>query len=322
MRILVTGGLGFLGSHLCRLLIDVEDIEIYIVDDLSNPSKILSNRVLYFAKNKKIEIFKLSVQSDEFIEICTEIQPHRIYHLAAMNTHKQITMFPVKTLVSSVSACSNIIKVAKMFNSRVLFSSSCDVYGIECGNQPLKEDDLLCDNITRNWRIAYSESKRACETIFLSAAQRGVDVRIVRIFDTFGPGLQRGITYDTIISCLAGKPIRIYKDGNQIRSFCCGYDIVKGLVSIMEETEYNKPINMGHFDVFKIIDYVKLIRELCNSNSEIQFIDPPGEIPDVKIPDLDLITKLINWNPDPVKEKLERTIRWIRSKIKKGEIVL
>ncbi len=288
MKILVTGGAGFIGQNLIKKIID--EHEIIVIDDFSSGQlKNLSN----FTKQIRV------ISQD----ICNQISVSvdAIYNLACPASPKQYQSNPVQTMRSSVIGVGNLLELARTSNIRILQSSTSEIYG----------DPEISPQEETYWgrvnpvgiRSCYDEGKRAAETMFVDYhLQYEVDTRIARIFNTYGPGLHKNdgrVVSNFITQALRDEDLTIYGDGTQTRSFCFVDDLIEGLVKLFEyegEDSY-LPMNLGNPQNINMLELANLVIELTDSKSKIDFLPLPTDDPRQRTPDISRAMKLLNWEP-------------------------
>ncbi len=301
MRILVTGGAGFIGSHLCGSLLE-RGHEVMCVDNLFSGSR---RNIYAFMNNPRFEF----IRHDVTIPITVEAD--QIYNLAcpASPVHYQVN--PVKTVKTNVMGTINMLGIAKRVKARILQASTSEVYGDPIVH-PQRED--YWGNVNPiGPRSCYDEGKRLAETLMMDYhRQNGVDVRIARIFNTYGPSMWEKdgrVVSNFIVQALTCKPLTIYGDGTQTRSFCYVSDLVRGLKTLMETPGITGPINLGNPEEFTMIQLAELVREMTGTNSEIRFEPLPKDDPVRRRPDITLARQLLGWAPTvPLREGLRLTI--------------
>ncbi len=296
MNILVTGGAGFIGSHLVERLI--KDDEVTVMDNFSSGS--LEN-----LKNLNVNIIHHNV-----IDKRTLSGFDQIYHLASLASPIFYQKNPVETALSNSVGTYNLLVEAQKHKSRILFTSTSEIYGNPL-EHPQKED--YWGNVhTIGIRSCYDESKRLGETLMSDFNREyGVETRIARIFNTYGPRLNSGdgrVVCNFIVSALKNEPITIYGDGKQTRSFCYVSDTVDGLIKLMN-SDYMKPVNIGNPNEMSIMELAKKIKELINSKSEIVFKELPEDDPVRRCPDITKAKEVLGWEPKiSLEDGLKRTI--------------
>jgi UDP-glucuronate decarboxylase len=302
MRILVTGGAGFLGSHLCDQLLamghEVVSVDNFYTGRLKN--------LAHLRDNPNFE----SIRHDVTIPLYLEVDG--IFNLACPASPVHYQSDPVQTLKTNVHGSINILGLAKRTKSRVLQASTSEIYG----------DPEVHPQVEEYWgkvnpigiRACYDEGKRAAETLFFDYhRQYQVDIRVARIFNTFGPrmALNDGrVVTNFIAQALRGEPITVYGDGAQTRSFCYVSDLINGLTSLFFTDEIYEPINIGNPKPITMLELASEIIELTNSNSLIQFLPLPSDDPKDREPDISKAKNLLNWEPSVSREVgLAKTIQ-------------
>lgn len=303
MKLLVTGGAGFLGSHLCETLLSLGH-EVIAVDNFYTGSK---SNISHLLGNSKFELMRHDVTQPMYIEC------EGIFNLAcpASPIHYQRT--PVQTMRTNVHGAINVLDLAQRTNARVFQASTSEVYG-DPTVRPQPESYF--GNVNPNGpRACYDEGKRAAETLFFDYhRQFGVDVRIARIFNTYGPRMSRHdgrVVSNFITAALEGRPITVYGEGNQTRSFCFVDDLISGIVKMFFQDNIIGPINLGTDFEFSMIDLAKKVIEISNSKSEIVFDSLPVDDPKQRRPDLSLARKHLRWEPTvSLEDGLRKTISY------------
>ena len=308
MRILVTGGAGFLGSHLCDSLLDLGH-EVVSVDNFYTGS--LRN-LSHLRQNSNFE----SIRHDVTIPIYLEVDG--IFNLACPASPIHYQNDPVQTLKTSVHGAINILGLAKRTKARVLQASTSEIYG-DPEVHPQKEEYWGRVNPI-GIRACYDEGKRAAETLFFDYhRQHKLDIRVARIFNTFGPRmtLNDGRVITNFISqALQNEPITIYGDGQQTRSFCYVDDLIDGLIKLFFTESIYEPVNLGNPTPITMLQLASEVIELTNSNSQIVFEDLPGDDPRDREPDISKARNLIGWDPKITRKiGLERTIQDLRAQL-------
>ena len=315
-RVLVTGGAGFLGSHLCAKLLS-EDLEVLCVDNYftstrKNLEGLLNNPAFEFVRHDIT--FPLYVEVDE------------IYNLACPASPIHYQRDPVQTTKTSVLGAINMLGLAKRMHARILQASTSEVYGDpDVHPQPESYSGLV--NVTGP-RGCYDEGKRCAETLFYDYhRQHGVDIRVARIFNTYGPRMHPGdgrVVSNFIVQALRNEPITIYGDGSQTRSFCFVSDMIDALFRLMRvDGDANRPVNLGNPYEVTIAELAETIVRLVGSNSPIKFRSLPQDDPRQRCPDIRLARKLLGWQPKvPLDEGLERTVCYFENLLsRKNELV-
>lgn len=302
-RILITGGAGFIGTNLCRRLIN-EGHSVICLDDLSsghldNIKDLLDHPSFSFIEQSVTE--KIDVDVDQ------------IYHLACPASPVFYQADPLKTIRTCVDGAFQVLELAKRTNARVLFTSTSEVYG-----DPLElpQRETYRGNVNINGiRACYDEGKRIAETVFCEYYRNfQTDIRIVRIFNTYGPYMhpQDGrVVSNFIIQALHKEPLTVYGDGSQTRSFCYVEDTVRALISVLENDIFYGPVNVGNPHEITIREFAETVLKLTGSSSEIISLPLPQDDPVRRCPDITKIKENIGWMPEiPLEEGLKRTISY------------
>ncbi len=309
MRILVTGGAGFLGSHLCERLLK-EKHEVVCLDNLftgakENISHLLTNPGFEFLRHDIVDPIKLEVD--------------RIYNLACPASPVHYQYNPIKTVKTSVMGAINCLGLAKRVKARILQASTSEIYGDPDQHPQL---ETYWGNVNPiGLRACYDEGKRCAETLFFDYHRENrVDIRVVRIFNTYGPRMhpQDGrVVSNFIVQALRGDDITIYGDGRQTRSFCYADDLIEGFVRMMEQEETVGPVNLGNPGEFTILELAEKVLKLCQSHSRITYRELPGDDPQQRQPDITLARKYLEWEPVyDLQSGLRKTIAYFREKLK------
>ena len=308
MRILVTGGAGFLGSHIVDRLLDAKH-EVVVADNLYTGSK---TNIAKHLSNPDFEFLRHDVTIPLVIEV------DGIFNLACPASPIHYQRDPVQTLKTSVHGAINMLGLAKRTKSRILQSSTSEVYG-DPEVSPQREDYWGHVN-PLGIRACYDEGKRAAETLFSDYhRQYGVDIRIARIFNTYGPRMSVGdgrVVTNFIVQALRNKDITVYGDGSQTRSFCYVDDLVDGLISLFFSEGNHEPVNLGNPVPTSMLELAQEIVTLTNSNSKIIFDPLPPDDPKKREPDITKANKLLGWQPKVSRiDGLKKTIEHLASKI-------
>ena len=307
-KTLVTGGAGFIGSHLCKKLLDLGK-KVLCLDNMftgtyDNISELYSNPNFEFINANVIHPLQLDV--DE------------IYNLACPASPVQYQYDPIMTTKTSFLGALNVLDLAKRNGAKVLQASTSEIYG-----DPLvhpQTEDYRGNVNTIGPRACYDEGKRVAETLFSDYRRLyGVDTKIVRIFNTYGPHMLENdgrVVSNFIMQALGGKPLTIYGDGSQTRSFCYVDDLVNGLISMMEtDSKVFGPINLGNPREMTVLELAKLIIQKTGSNSEIVFDKLPEDDPVKRKPNIELAIKILNWEPTISTEAgIDRTIEYFKDR--------
>ena len=311
-RVLVTGGAGFLGSHLCEKLLerghDVLCVDNYFTGTKENIVRLLDHP--YFEVMRHDVTFPLYVEVDE------------IYNLACPASPIHYQMDPVQTTKTSVHGAINMLGLAKRGKAKILQASTSEVYG-DPQIHPQTEDYRGCVNPIGP-RACYDEGKRCAETLFFDYhRQHDLRIKVARIFNTYGPRMLPNdgrVVSNFIVQALKGKPITVFGDGQQTRSFCFVDDLVEGLVRLMETPDaVTGPINLGNPGEFTILELASLITDLTGSGSDIEFRPLPCDDPLQRCPDIGKAQQHLDWEPTiQLKEGLERTIAYFDDQLRKN----
>ena len=306
-RILVTGGAGFLGSHLCGQLVeqghDVICLDNFFTSQKSNVTPLLSR--------PNFELIRHDITLPVYLEV------DEIYNLACPAAPGHYQYNPIKTMKTSMSGAINVLGMAKRCRARVLQASTSEVYGDpEVHPQP---ESYRGSVNPIGPRACYDEGKRAAEALFMDYHRmNGVDIRIVRIFNTYGPRMHPfdgRVISNFIRQALLGEDITLFGDGSQTRSFCYRDDMVNGLIRMMEnEQAFIGPVNLGNPKEFSIRELAENVLELTGSASKIVVKELPADDPKRRKPDITLAQQMLDWNPTvPLRDGLEATIAWFQS---------
>jgi UDP-glucuronate decarboxylase len=308
-RILITGGAGFLGSHLCDKLIE-QGNDVLCLDNFFTGSK---DNIIHLLANPKFELIRHDIINPIFLEM------DQIYNLACPASPVHYQYNPIKTVKTNVMGTINTLGMAKRLNAKILQASTSEVYGDPDVN-PQKEDYWGRVNPIGP-RSCYDEGKRAAECLMMDYhRQNNVKVKIARIFNTYGPrmALNDGrVVSNFVIQALKGENITVYGDGSQTRSFCYVDDMIDGLIRMMESDDgFLGPVNLGNPDEFRILDLAKTIIGMTGNRSKIVFMPLPQDDPLQRNPDISLARKMLDWHPRvKLEEGLARTIAYFRKVI-------
>lgn len=308
-RILITGGAGFIGSHLCKRLLD-EGNDVICLDNFFTGSK---DNIRHLLDNNRFELVRHDITKEYFIEV------DEIYNLACPASPPHYQYNAIKTIKTSVLGMINMLGLAKRCKARILQASTSEVYG----------DPLIHPQIESYWgnvnpigiRSCYDEGKRCAETLMMDYhRQNKTDIRIVRIFNTYGPNMDLSdgrVVSNFIVQALKGEDITIYGDGSQTRSFCYVDDLIDGMIKMMNNTNgFIGPVNLGNPSERTILDFAKLIIKLTNSSSKIIYKPLPSDDPSKRQPDITLAKKELNFEPKvDIEEGLTKTIEYFKNKL-------
>jgi UDP-glucuronate decarboxylase len=311
-RIVVTGGAGFIGSHLCDVLLH-QGHEVIAVDNLFTGTK---RNIEHMLDNKKFEFIRHDVTQPILLE-CDQV-----YHLACPASPVHYQYNPIKTIKTNVTGTINMLGVAKRTHAKFLLASTSEVYG----------DPLQHPQVETYWgnvnpvgpRSCYDEGKRVAETLTVNYKDQGhVDARIVRIFNTFGPRMlfdDGRVVSNFIVQALKGDDITVYGKGEQTRSFCYVDDLVRGIIATMNKEGFHGPVNLGNPNEMTIADLAKRIIELTGSRSKIVQRPLPQDDPTRRQPDITLAKRELEWAPSiELKTGLTKTIEDFKARLNRGE---
>jgi UDP-glucuronate decarboxylase len=303
-RVLVTGGAGFIGSHLCARLLDRGD-EVLCVDNFYTGTR---HNVHRYLSNPRFELMRHDVCFPLYVEV------DQIFNLACPASPIHYQFDPVQTTKVSVNGAINMLGLAKRVKARILQASTSEVYG-DPTVHPQKEN--YWGNVNPiGPRSCYDEGKRCAETLFFDyRRQHALPIKVARIFNTYGPGMHPNdgrVVSNFIIQALRNEDITIYGDGSQTRSFCYVDDLVRGLMALMETPEdVTGPINLGNPAEFSILQLAELIISLTGSRSKIAKLPLPQDDPKQRQPDIDLAKRALNWTPEvPLRDGLVKTVEY------------
>jgi UDP-glucuronate decarboxylase len=305
VRILITGGAGFLGSHLCERLLDqghdVLCLDNFFTGRRRNVEHLLEKRRFELLRHDVVDPFKAEVD--------------RIFNLACPASPVHYQYNPIKTTKTSVMGAINCLGLAKRVQARILQASTSEVYGDpDIHPQP----ESYRGNVNPiGPRACYDEGKRCAETLFFDYhRENGVDIRVIRIFNTYGPRMRPDdgrVVSNFIVQALKGEDITIYGDGSQTRSFCYVDDLVEGMIRIMEQEDSVGPINLGNPSEFTIKQLAEKVLEKTASDSRLIEEPLPEDDPTQRRPDISLVKSLTNWTPKiELDEGLDKTIAYFK----------
>lgn len=303
---LVTGGAGFLGSHLCDALIQ-KGHDVLCVDNFFTGNK---ENVGHLLSNPKFELLRHDVTLPLYVEV------DQIYNLACPASPIHYQYDPVQTTKTSVHGAINMLGLAKRVNARILQASTSEVYG-DPEVHPQTEDYWGRVNPI-GIRSCYDEGKRCAETLFFDYyRQHQLEIKVMRIFNTYGPRMHPNdgrVVSNFIVQALKNDPITIYGDGSQTRSFCYVDDLIRGMINLMEsDPSITGPINMGNPDEFTMLELAELVVKLTSSQSSITFKSLPEDDPKQRQPDIDLAKTKLDWEPKvKLEDGLKETIRYFK----------
>ena len=308
MRILVTGGAGFIGSHLCERLI-AEGQEVICLDNFFTGRR---ENIFHLLDHRSFELLRHDVIEPVLLEV------DQIYNLACPASPIHYQYNPVKTVKTSVMGMINMLGLAKRVRARILQASTSEVYG----------DPLVHPQQEEYWgnvnpiglRSCYDEGKRIAETLMMDYhRQNRVDTRIARIFNTYGPRMLENdgrVVSNFIVQALRGEPLTLYGAGDQTRSFCYADDLVEALIRLMNADDLHDPVNLGNPGEFTIKELAEEVVRICDSKSGVTYLPLPQDDPRQRKPDITRAQTLLGWTPKiPLREGLEKTVAYFRQKL-------
>lgn len=305
-RVLVTGGAGFLGSHLCERLVN-EGNDVLCVDNLFTGSK---ENIRHLFDKPNFEFMRHDVTEPLFVEV------DRIYNLACPASPPHYQFDPIKTAKTSVFGAFNMLGLAKRTHARILQASTSEVYG-DPEIHPQPESYRGCVN-TVGIRSCYDEGKRMAETLFNDYRRiHGVDTKIIRIFNTYGPRMNPNdgrVVSNFIVQALKGEDITIYGDGNQTRSFCYVDDLIEGMIRMMNSRDgFMGPVNLGNPGEFTMKQLAEMVINLTGSKSKLVYMPLPSDDPTQRKPVIELAKKELSWEPSiKLEDGLVKTIEYFK----------
>lgn len=310
-RILITGGAGFIGSHLCEKLLQDDNNYVICLDNFYTGSK---ENIQHLISNPNFELIEHDITQP------IDIKADEIYNLACPASPIHYQYNPIMTMKTSVLGIINVLELAKKYNAKILQASTSEVYGDPTIHP---QDENYWGNVNPiGIRSCYDEGKRCAETLMIDYyRQHNVKIKIVRIFNTFGPNMALNdgrVVSNFIVQSLKNEDITIYGEGNQTRSFCYVSDLVQGLIKMMNtSSEIIGPINLGNSSERTILNLAKLILDKIDTKSKIIFKDLPQDDPIKRKPDITLAKNILDWQPQISIEKgLDKTIEYFEKKLK------
>ena len=309
-RVLITGGCGFLGSHLCERLLE-QGNEVLCVDNFFTGAK---DNVLHLLGNPHFEVIRHDVTFPLYIEV------DEIYNLACPASPIHYQFDPVQTTKTSVHGAINMLGLAKRIKSKIFQASTSEVYG-DPEEHPQRESYWGKVNVN-GIRACYDEGKRCAETLFYDyRRQHNLRIKVARIFNTYGPRMHPDdgrVVSNFIVQALRGDPITIFGDGSQTRSFCYVDDLIESFIRIMDTPDdFTGPINIGNPAEFSIKQLAELVVKMTNSRSELVYKDLPSDDPTQRRPDIGLAKQVLDWEPKiQLEEGLVRTIDYFEQLLK------
>ncbi|MDT4955065.1 MAG: UDP-glucuronate decarboxylase [Acidobacteriota bacterium] len=308
MRILVTGGAGFIGSHLCERLLG-EGHEVICLDNFFTGRR---QNVQHLFDNRSFELLRHDVIEPTLLEV------DQIYNLACPASPIHYQYNPVKTVKTSVMGMINMLGLAKRVRARILQASTSEVYG----------DPEVHPQVEGYWgnvnpigiRSCYDEGKRLAETLMMDYhRQNGVDTRIARIFNTYGPRMLENdgrVVSNFIVQALRGEELTVYGSGQQTRSFCYVDDLVEGLIRLMNKDGVYEPVNLGNPGEFTIKELAEEVARICGVEISIKYERLPEDDPKQRQPDITRAQQLLDWTPTiPLREGLNKTVAYFSGRI-------
>jgi UDP-glucuronate decarboxylase len=307
-RILVSGGAGFIGSHLCDYLLNNED-DVLCVDNLFSGSR---DNVRHLLGNPYFEFSRHDVIHPFFVEV------DQIYHLACPASPIYYQYNPIKTIKTNVMGTINMLGLAKRVMAKILLASTSEVYG-----NPIlhpQQETYWGNTNPIGERSCYDEGKRVAETLMMDYhRQNGVKIKIVRIFNTYGPRMAINdgrVISNFIVQALRGENLTIFGDGSQTRSFCYISDLIDGIYRMAQADDFIGPVNIGNPVELSILEIADKILSLSKSKSKIVFKPLPPDDPERRCPDITVAQKKLDWTPTiSLEEGLEKTIAYFKEKI-------
>lgn len=309
MRIIITGGAGFIGSHLCKAFLQRGDFVI-CVDNFITGSK---DNIKEFLNHKNFRLIKHDISVPLHINESIDW----VFHFASIASPKDYITYPIKTLKSGLLGTHNCLGIAKAKNAKFFLASTSEIYG-----DPLihpQPEEYYGNVNTIGPRSCYDESKRGAEAlVYAYRRQHAIDVRVVRIFNTYGPNMQMEdgrVVSNFIVQALKEKNLTIYGKGKQTRSFCYVTDLVDGLLKMMQ-VNYNMPINLGNPSEFTVSKLAKMVLKLTGSKSKINFLPLPEDDPKKRKPDITKAKKILAFQPQVnLEEGLKKTIEYFKGRL-------
>jgi UDP-glucuronate decarboxylase len=314
MKVLVTGGAGFIGSHLCRYLLKKGEFVICLDNFFTGRSI----NIVDLKKNPKFKVIPHDITTK--IDIKEHID--RIYNLACPASPIHYQFDPIETIKANTVGVVNVLEFAKLNGARILQASTSEIYG-----DPLEhpQKETYKGNVhTIGPRACYDEGKRVAETLFMDYHRKfRLPIRVARIFNTYGPSMDKNdgrVVSNFIMQALKNEPLTIYGRGKQTRSFCFVFDLINGLYRLMESSSIG-PINLGNPDEFTIIELAQKIIKLTNSKSKVEYKPLPQDDPFQRKPDITLAKQVLKWKPKiKLNEGLKETINYFKWLIKDEKI--
>lgn len=307
-KILVTGGAGFLGSHLCDRLIK-DGAEVICLDNFFTGSK---DNIKHLLPNPHFELLRHDIVQPVLLEV------DQIYNLACPASPIHYQYNPVKTIKTSVMGSINMLGLAKRVKARILQASTSEVYGDPEVHPQVETYRGSVNPIGP--RSCYDEGKRTAETLFMDyKRQNGVDIRIARIFNTYGPRMaidDGRVVSNLVIQALRREPMSVFGKGTQTRSFCFVDDMIEGFLRLMNSDYDNGPVNLGNPHEITVLELAKVIMEITGTDSKVVYEPLPEDDPVRRCPDINLASDLLNWKPKVgLEEGMRKTIDYFRERV-------
>ncbi len=305
MRILVTGGAGFLGSHLCERLI-AQEHDVICLDNFFTGRR---ENILHLLSNPRFELVRHDVIEPILLEV------DQVYNLACPASPIHYQYNPVKTVKTSVMGAINMLGLAKRVRARILQASTSEIYGDPMVHPQPEE---YWGNVNPiGFRSCYDEGKRLAETLMMDYhRQNNVDIRIARIFNTYGPRMLENdgrVVSNFIVQALRGEPLTLYGEGQQTRSFCYVDDLIEALIRLMNTEGVHEPVNLGNPGEFTIKQLAEEVMRICGSDSGFKYLSLPQDDPRQRKPDITRAQTFLGWNPTiPLREGLEKTVAYFK----------
>ena len=314
-RVLVTGGAGFLGSHLCERLLR-EGHDVLCVDNFFTGTR---DNILHLLDDPHFELMRHDITFPLYVEV------DEIFNLACPASPVHYQFDPIQTVKTGVHGAINILGLAKRVRARVLQASTSEVYG-DAQQHPQTED--YWGNVNPiGTRSCYDEGKRCAETLFFDYhRQHKLEIKVARIFNTYGPRMHPNdgrVVSTFIVQALLGSPITLFGDGRQTRSFCYVDDLIDGLVRLMRsKREFVGPVNIGNPVESTVRELAERIITLCNSKSRLVYRELPSDDPKQRRPNIELATRKLGWSPScSLDAGLQKTIAYFDAQLKSGELL-
>jgi UDP-glucuronate decarboxylase len=308
MRILVTGGAGFIGSHLCERLLS-DGNEVLCLDNFFTGRR---ENILQLLNDPRFELIRHDVTEPILLEV------DQIYNLACPASPVHYQYNPVKTVKTNVMGTINMLGLAKRVRARILQASTSEVYG-----DPLvhpQTEDYWGNVNPIGLRSCYDEGKRLAETLMTDYhRQNKVDIRIARIFNTYGPRMLEDdgrVVSNFIVQALRGEPLTLYGEGQQTRSFCYVEDLIEGLIRLMNVEDLHEPVNLGNPGEFTIMQLAEEVIKACDSKSGFTYLPLPADDPRQRKPNITRAQEVLGWNPTiPLRDGLKRTVDDFKARV-------